>query len=197
MPPLSWACGSTQGPGCWSRGGVWSPRGQEQAAALSRQHSQSCLQSQSPLFPALPSNPRAARIKPARILNHSYYTSLLSFCLLELFTTGVKALQKQLAATVFMKAGISEPALIRFNTVLPVCLSVEMIFQGGFEELDMRTIQLSPGEAGNHREKPPACNGTWKGTTTSLSWWLVHQARSQAFPSGQQDAGMCTSQGQP
>lgn len=48
---------------------------------------------------------------------------------------GVKALQKQLSATVFMKAGISGPALIRFNTVLPVCLSAEMRFQGGFEDL--------------------------------------------------------------
>lgn len=63
---------------------------------------------------------------------------------------GVKALQKQLSATVFMKARISEPALIRFNTVLPVCLSVEMRFQGGFEELHIQTIQLNPGQAGNH-----------------------------------------------
>lgn len=62
---------------------------------------------------------------------------------------GVKALQKRLSATVFMKAGISEPALIRFNTVLPVCLSVEMRFQGGFKELRIQTIQLNPGDAGN------------------------------------------------
>lgn len=52
------------------------------------------------MFPVLLSNPQAARIKPTCILNHSYYTSLLSFCLLELLTMGVKALQKQLSATV-------------------------------------------------------------------------------------------------
>jgi len=43
---------------------------------------------------------------------------------------GVKALQKRLSATVFMKAGISEPALIGFNAVLPACLSRNEIPRG-------------------------------------------------------------------
>lgn len=62
---------------------------------------------------------------------------------------GVKASQKRLSAAVFMRAGISEPVLIKSNTVLPVCLSVEMRFQGSFEELCIHIIQLNPGEADN------------------------------------------------
>lgn len=67
---------------------------------------------------------------------------------------GVKASQERLSAAVFMKAGISKPVLIKFNTVLPACLSIEMRLQGGFEELCIHVIQLKLITA--EREHQPA-----------------------------------------
>lgn len=69
---------------------------------------------------------------------------------------GVKALQEQLSAAVLMKAGSSEPALISFNTALPMCLPGKMRLHRVFEEIWIQIIQLNPGEAGNPRGKTSA-----------------------------------------
>ena len=103
--------------------------GQKGHSSLNQQHSRSCLQSHSRCSQCFHLIPKPLALNQ-HISQTTAYTSLSSFCLLELFTMGVKALQKRLSATVFMKAGISEPALIGFNAVLPACLSRNEIPRG-------------------------------------------------------------------